>query len=112
MKTDVDREAAAIDYQPLMEMITHDNGAFESGERHAVLLALWRQAESNGWRCMSRIWRGYPARYEFVCNVGHRFERQGTYVLYSDGSTLICPVCRKGAGRGDESVGSEGGELS
>lgn len=59
--------------------------------------ALKSQAESNGWRCLADTWSGYAARYTFMCGAEHCFVRQGTYILYSQPGTLMCPACRQDA---------------
>ncbi|HDR8934510.1 hypothetical protein [Burkholderia vietnamiensis] len=51
-------------------------------------------AESFGWPTTASIWSGYAAHYEFVCARGHYFERQGTYVLYGESASMLCPRCR------------------
>ena len=67
-------------------------GADEQGV-HSPLAELQRQAGLHGWRCLTRAWCGYAARYTFACPMGHRFGSEGMYILYNLSESLLCPVC-------------------
>lgn len=58
------------------------------------LARLKAAAESLGWRTTASTWSGYAAHYEFVCAHGHHFKRQGTYMLYGERASMLCPRCR------------------
>jgi hypothetical protein len=63
-------------------------------KHHPSLRKLYERAAQFGWRCLSQEWAGYPARYNFECAEGHRFDLHAATVFYHQPG---CPGCEADA---------------